>query len=599
MSYRAFGYRAGINQPSVGIQFQLQPPPAESLLTAITVLERYLDFLEIDNIHDRSSIVLPELDLLYIKKIFSLFLVLNQHANIPTFGEVLITSLEVSGDGLIDIHAQIPAVDFYIEHEAKNLNTAINIFRVFFDNAQLINDRADLPIELVNFLKSKFSAPIGADISTIPILRQAFLQRIPFRHIGYGIYQLGFCSARRFISSSSLDSDSAIGAMVTNRKDMTCALLKLAGLPVPHHILVSDISGAQSAVENIGFPVVVKPADKERSEGVSINVINNDMLTLAFDRARALSTNVLIEKNVLGKSYRLMVAAGKFLYAVERHPVSLVGDGVLTIKELWLKQSLLHYPNKLLNRYPFPDLNKETLGILNAYGFSLDTILKLGELAPLREIGSFEWGEQTIDVTHLVSPANIKAAEAAARVLGLLNAGIDLISTDIEKPWWETNAVINEVNFKPHFGGTSAAKQRMGQFLDSLFPQSPRVPVELYIGDNHALEKAIERYTETQEQSLRFCLITEDTVVFDGEEVDFNFPKKGLYQKCISLLMDDRIDGLILAIQTDEFVTTGLPFDRISSIISVNKNLVSFNEKVPISPSALKNLHLLLVSHHI
>ena len=599
MSYRAFGYRAGTNQPSVEISFQLKPPPPEDLLTTIAALEKYLDFLEIDNIHDRSSTVLPELDLLYLKKIFSLFLVLNRHANIPTFGEVLITSLEVSGNELIHVHVQIPAVDYHIENEAKNLNTAINIFRVFFDNAQLIKGRPDLPIELVNFLVSKFSAPIGADISTIPILKQAFLQAIPFRHIGYGIYQLGFCSARRFISTSSLDSDSAIGAMVTNRKDMTCTLLRQAGLPVPHHILVSDISSAQSAAENMGFPVVVKPADKERSEGVSINVIDKEMLTLAFERARALSTNVLVEKNVQGKSYRLMVAAGKFLYAVERHPVSLVGDGTLTIKELWQKQSCLHYPNKLLNRYPFPELNEETLSILNARGFSIDTILKLGELAPLREIGSFEWGEHTIDVTALVSPANIEAAEAAARVLGLLNAGIDLISPDIERPWWETNAVINEVNFKPHFGGTKAAKERMGQFLNSIFPQGPRVPVEVYIGDSEALKKAFERYTELQEQSLRFCLITEDTTFFDAGEIPLNFPKKGLYQKCISSLLDNRIAGLILAIQTDEFVSTGLPFDKITSIISVNKNLISFNEKVPLSPTALHKLNLLLVSHQI
>ena len=599
MSYRAFGYRAGINQPSVEIKFQLQALPADHLLGAIATLEKYLDTLEIDNIYDRSSIVLPELDLLYLKKIFSLFLILNRHANIPTFGRVLINELEVGSDGSIHVAAQIPAIDYHIENEAKNLNTAINIFRVFFDNAQLISSQANLPIELVNFLTSKFSAPIGADISTIPILKQAFLQEIPFRHIGYGIYQLGFASARRFISSSSLNSDSAIGAMVANRKDMTCTLLRRSGLPVPHHILVSDISGALDAAQQIEFPVVIKPADKERSEGVSINVMDKEMLAVAFERARALSPHVLIEKYVRGKSYRLMIAEGEFLYAVERHPVSLEGDGVLTIKELWRKQSLLHYPNKLLNRYPFPSLNDETLEILGAQGFSPDAIPELGELVSLREIGSFEWGEHTIDVTRSVSPANIEAAEAAAKFLGLSNAGIDLISSDIARPWWEVGAVINEVNFKPHFGGTQAAKDRMGKFLNSTFSRGPRVPVELFLGDAEAEKKALERYDELKKQSHHFCLITQDTIYFDDGEIHLDFPEKGLYLKCLALLADDRIDGLILAIQTDEFFTTGLPFDRINSLVSVNKNLLSFTEGLPISSSALKNLNLLLVSHQI
>ena len=112
-------------------------------------------------------------------------------------------------------------------------------------------------------------------------------------------------------------------------------------------------------------------------------------------------------------------------------------------------------------------------------------------------------------------------------------------------------------------------------------------------------KKALERYDELKKQSHHFCLITQDTIYFDDGEIHLDFPEKGLYLKCLALLADDRIDGLILAIQTDEFFTTGLPFDRINSLVSVNKNLLSFTEGLPISSSALKNLNLLLVSHQI
>ena len=48
----------------------------------------------------------------------------------------------------------------------------------------------------------------------------------------------------------------------------------------------------------------------------------------------ALPTEVVVEREVPGECFRLMVANGSFLYAVRRRPRSLVGDGSHSIADL-------------------------------------------------------------------------------------------------------------------------------------------------------------------------------------------------------------------------------------------------------------------------
>jgi len=44
-----------------------------------------------------------------------------------------------------------------------------------------------------------------------------------------------------------------------------------------------------------------------------------------------------------------------------------------------------------------------------------------------------------------------------------------------------------------------------------------------------------------------------------------SFPFNSLYQRCKALLMDKRVEALILVIQTDELLRTGLPVGRITT----------------------------------
>ena len=63
--------------------------------------------------------------------------------------------------------------------------------------------------------------------------------------------------------------DPFIAARVCASKATTAKWLRQAGLPAPVHRLVNGLPAALKVAAEIGWPVVVKPIDGERGEGVA------------------------------------------------------------------------------------------------------------------------------------------------------------------------------------------------------------------------------------------------------------------------------------------------------------------------------------------
>lgn len=176
--------------------------------------------------------------------------------------------------------------------------------------------------------------PIGK--STIHILKEAFKKDIPFFHLGEGVYQLGLGSKSIKIDRSTTNIDSAIGSKLSQNKQSTANLLRLAGLPAPIHGITNSKEEALQIARQINFPLVVKPVDLDRGEGVSVNILNENELLKAFDLAYNLSKKkqVIVEKQVSGVCHRLFIVDDKLLYAVKRLPICVIANGYNTIEEL-------------------------------------------------------------------------------------------------------------------------------------------------------------------------------------------------------------------------------------------------------------------------
>jgi len=147
---------------------------------------------------------------------------------------------------------------------AKNSPSPVNIHKIFDAITQKV-------IEPVNKI-----LPMGK--STIPLLKMARQLGIPFEYLGLGIYRLGWGSKSRLLDRSSCELDSVMGAKLAQNKALTAHMLRAAGLPSAVHQVVTTEKDALLAAAKIRFPLVVKPVDLDRGEGVSTNISNEDEL---------------------------------------------------------------------------------------------------------------------------------------------------------------------------------------------------------------------------------------------------------------------------------------------------------------------------------
>lgn len=409
--------------------------------------------------------------------------------------------------------------------------------------------------------------------STMPLLQAAHMRGIPFRSLGGGVYQLGLGARGRLTDRSTNDRDSAIGFKLAQSKPLTAQALRLAGLPAPTHQVVSSIADARAVAERLGWPVVVKPADLDRGEGVSVDV-EATRLQIAFDEAQCLSPTkqVVVERQVEGICHRLYLASGRLLYAVKRLPMGVYGDGTHSIEALVSAELTVQArrpPWRRSELRPIDDLAREAI---RETGLIETSIPEAGRFIPLRRLESTAWGGIDEDVTDNIHPENLRVALAAAELLGLDVAGIDIISSDLSVPWHRNGAIINEVNVSPLLGGGEISRRHIGEYLTRLLQGDGRIPIEAFLGGEMAWRAALERGNSLGgEGSGIFITNSKKTLGGDGHEIPMPF--QSLYERCRALLLSRQVRTLLLVVQDDEWLRTGLPVEYLDSFVDAGGGL--------------------------
>ncbi len=97
-------------------------------------------------------------------------------------------------------------------------------------------------------------------------------------------------------------------------------MLRRNRLPVPAHRICRDETEALRAAESLGYPVVIKPADKDGGIAVRADLRTPAEVSEAFAIAEKVSKLILVEQYVTGKDYRLTVFGNTCVWAIERQP---------------------------------------------------------------------------------------------------------------------------------------------------------------------------------------------------------------------------------------------------------------------------------------
>lgn len=268
---------------------------------------------------------------------------------------------------------------------------------------------------------------------------------------GFFVFGQGYRSV--FLNSSLSAGESFFGTAIAKDKIAGSQLLSQAGLPVAAQARISSLEEAIGQAERVGYPVVIKPADLDGGYGVFPGLQNEAELERAFTLARAKSANIVIEKHVEGFDYRLLVVKGELIAAIERKPASVEGDGASTIIELLDAENDRRRASgdgpSLLK--PLPN-DPETQSVLASQGLNLNDTPAKGQVVKLRRASNHAQGGTVSWCIDRVHKANVHLALHIAEIFNLQVAGIDLITTDISRPWWEVESAICEVNAQPSMG---------------------------------------------------------------------------------------------------------------------------------------------------
>lgn len=428
-------------------------------------------------------------------------------------------------------------------------------------------------------IRRPFAKVVPRGKSTIEVLRVAHRLNIPYLPLPGGAFQVGMGSAGRRIERSTTDHDSALGARWTKNKTLTAQLLRKGGLPAPSHVAVKSEIQAKRASEHIGFPLVVKPSDLERGEGVTVDV-QSDNLKAAFNRAvkRSPSKRVLIEQQVPGVCHRLFVLDGKLLYAVRRLPIGIYANGQSTIKDLVNAECQSQQRMPPWKRSGIRPLDDFAFQMLGRQGWTADSIPEAGRFVALRRIETTALGGVDEDVTSTIHSTNVKAAIQATKLFGLQVAGVDIISQDISQPWNSNGAVISEVNYAPLLGGGEISRSYIPTFLKTLIRNEGRIPIHVHFGGSEALVSAQEKWKELVSSGLRATFVCSQKVLM-SDGMPYIMTLDSLYDRCRALALLSDVDALVIAVQDDEFLQSGLPFDSVSMVHDTGGKLSSHQEK--------------------
>lgn len=391
---------------------------------------------------------------------------------------------------------------------------------------------------------------------------------IPVRRLDpTSLVQLGHGAHQRRLQTAVTDQTGKIAEAISLDKDLTKALLRQVGVPVPEGRPVANGEDAWAAACELGLPAVVKPRDGDYGHGVGLNLQSREQVLAAYDQARAYSDEVLVERFAAGHQYRVTVVGQRLVAAVRRVPPQVTGDGTRTVAELIeeANQDPRRGNDELapLSRIAPDD---DTIPLLAEQGCSLETVPAAGQTVALSRLAHTWAGGEVEDVTETVHPQVAAMCVRAARVIGLDVAGLDLVARDLRQPLDAQGGVVLEVNAGPaialHFAPFCPQPRPVCEaILELLFPpgQTGRIPVVLVCSDTQS------NVGRLLEESLSGLGRRVGRTSWDGIHVAGASLKAGAFANAAgarAVLMCPDVELAILEQSVDSIRSEGLAIDR-------------------------------------
>lgn len=413
--------------------------------------------------------------------------------------------------------------------------------------------------------------------STGSIVYAAVARGIPYRRLTEGsMVQFGWGSKQRRIQAAETDRTSAVAESIAQDKELTKTLLQSAGVPVPVGRPVSSAEDAWAAAGEIGGAVVVKPQDGNQGKGVTVNLTTREQIERAYAAAFKISDEVLVERYLQGHDHRILVVGDKVIAAARREPPMVIGDGVHTVREL--VEQVNKDPRRgtghatSLTKIRFDDI---ALARLAEDGLTADSIPTKGQRVILRNNANLSTGGTATDVTDDVHPDFAARAVAAAQMVGLDIAGVDIVCNNVLRPLEEQGGGIVELNAAPglrmHLQPSFGKGRPVGEaIIANMFEEGDdaRIPLVAVAGTNGKTTTVRLIASILANTGLRVGMTSTDGVYIAGRRIDTgdcSGPKSAR-----NVLFHPDVDAAVLETARGGVLREGLGFDRCDVAVVTN-----------------------------
>jgi cyanophycin synthetase len=366
------------------------------------------------------------------------------------------------------------------------------------------------------------------------------------------------------------DRTGGVGIDIAGDKEVTRRLLGEAGVPVVPGGAARTAEAAVRLLHDLGAPVVVKPRHGRQGEHVALNLQSAGDVQDAFAAAGG---DVVVERQLAGRDYRVLVVAGDVVAAAERIAAHVVGDGEHTVAEL--VESANADPRRgtgharVLTRLTVDDVARQ---VLQRQGCTLDTVPMAGREVWLRDNANLSTGGTSRDVTDRVHPDVARLCLRVAALVGLDIAGIDLRLHDIGAPLPpagepdEVTGGVIEVNAVPglrmHLAPVQGRARDVGDsIVRAMFPNGSdgRIPTVSVTGTNGKTSVARLTAHLLAGTGLRVGMTSTDGVWIDGRPVlraDATGPRSAQ-----TVLGDPTVQAAVLETARGGTLRRGLGYD--------------------------------------
>jgi len=247
------------------------------------------------------------------------------------------------------------------------------------------------------------------------------------------------CIEKKYYSLNFNNYDSHLTA---KNKPKSNKIFKENNIPVPDHWIINN-ENKNYFLNNfhLKFPCVLKPIDGMQGKDVYTFINNKDKFTKILNELLNKYDEIMMENQVYGDNYRIFLFNNQVIDIIKREQPYIIGNNIDTIEKLIENKNKLQKEKKL-----FPVLNIDNDYILEQ-GYQMNSILEKNKKIFITNTINFHNGANPVRIDiHKIPKENIDIFVKAHKLINLECSGIDYMSTDIYKPYYENDGHIIEIN---------------------------------------------------------------------------------------------------------------------------------------------------------